>query len=119
MGLVLPAIGRRYATHADLWSGIRGLKPTATFSGIATRWKCRKVRQGILCCPYRAKGFLVRQPRALPSATMCQPFRLKGSSNQSEVLLMFDDLSDLYQQVILDHCKRPRNFHELASPTCS
>jgi nitrogen fixation protein NifU and related proteins len=32
---------------------------------------------------------------------------------------MFDDLSDLYQQVILDHCKRPRNFHELAAPTCS
>ena len=26
---------------------------------------------------------------------------------------MFDELSDLYQQVILDHCKRPRNFHEL------
>ena len=32
---------------------------------------------------------------------------------------MFDDLNDLYQQVILDHCKRPRNFHELPSPTCS
>jgi len=32
---------------------------------------------------------------------------------------MFDDLSDLYQQVILDHCKRPRNFHELPKPTCS
>ena len=29
---------------------------------------------------------------------------------------MFDELSDLYQQVILDHCKRPRNFHELAAP---
>ncbi len=26
---------------------------------------------------------------------------------------MFDDLNDLYQQVILDHCKQPRNFHEL------
>jgi nitrogen fixation NifU-like protein len=23
----------------------------------------------------------------------------------------------LYQQVILDHCKKPRNFHELAKPT--
>jgi nitrogen fixation NifU-like protein len=33
--------------------------------------------------------------------------------------MMFDDLSDLYQQVILDHCKHPRNFHELANPTCS
>ena len=32
---------------------------------------------------------------------------------------MFDDLNDLYQQVILDHCKKPRNFHEMASPTCS
>jgi len=32
---------------------------------------------------------------------------------------MFDDLSDLYQEVILDHCKKPRNFHEMPSPTCS
>ncbi len=32
---------------------------------------------------------------------------------------MSDDLSELYQQVILDHCKRPRNFHELPNPTCS
>src|SRR5512146_2608995 len=32
---------------------------------------------------------------------------------------MFDDLSDLYQQVILDHCKHPRNFHELPACTCS
>jgi len=32
---------------------------------------------------------------------------------------MFDDLSDLYQQVILDHCKHPRNFHELPAATCS
>jgi nitrogen fixation NifU-like protein len=32
---------------------------------------------------------------------------------------MFDDLNDLYQQVILDHCKHPRNFHELGNPTCS
>src|SRR6476646_5944989 len=32
---------------------------------------------------------------------------------------MFDDLSDLYQQVILDHCKHPRNFHEMTNPTCS
>jgi nitrogen fixation NifU-like protein len=27
---------------------------------------------------------------------------------------MFDDLSELYQQVILDHSKSPRNFHPLA-----
>ena len=26
---------------------------------------------------------------------------------------MFDDLNDLYQQVILDHCKKPRSFHEM------
>jgi nitrogen fixation NifU-like protein len=26
---------------------------------------------------------------------------------------MFDDLADLYQQVILDHSKSPRNFHQL------
>jgi nitrogen fixation NifU-like protein len=32
---------------------------------------------------------------------------------------MFDELSDLYQEVILDHCKHPRNFHELATSTCS
>ena len=32
---------------------------------------------------------------------------------------MFDDLTDLYQQVILDHCKKPRNFHEMVNPTCS
>jgi nitrogen fixation NifU-like protein len=32
---------------------------------------------------------------------------------------MFDDLSDLYQEVILDHCKHPRNFHELTGATCS
>ena len=32
---------------------------------------------------------------------------------------MFDDLTDLYQQVILDHCKKPRHFHELPAATCS
>lgn len=32
---------------------------------------------------------------------------------------MFDDLSDLYQQVILDHCKKPRNFRELPQCSCS
>jgi nitrogen fixation protein NifU and related proteins len=29
-----------------------------------------------------------------------------------------DDLNDLYQQVILDHCKQPRNFGEMPEPTC-
>ena len=33
--------------------------------------------------------------------------------------MMPDDLSELYQQVILDHCKHPRNYHELANATCS
>jgi hypothetical protein len=28
-------------------------------------------------------------------------------------------LNDLYQQVILDHCKKPRNFHEMPQATCS
>ncbi len=32
---------------------------------------------------------------------------------------MFDELSDLYQQVILDHCKHPRNFRELPAVSCS
>jgi len=32
---------------------------------------------------------------------------------------MFDELSDLYQQTILDHCKRPRNFHDLPEATSS
>lgn len=32
---------------------------------------------------------------------------------------MFDDLNDLYQQVILDHCKHPRNFRDLPQPTRS
>ena len=32
---------------------------------------------------------------------------------------MFDELNDLYQQVILDHCKKPRNFHEMPLATCS
>ncbi len=32
---------------------------------------------------------------------------------------MFDDLTDLYQQVILDHSKSPRNFHKLENATCA
>jgi nitrogen fixation NifU-like protein len=32
---------------------------------------------------------------------------------------MFDDVADLYQQVILDHCKHPRNFRELPECSCS
>ena len=29
------------------------------------------------------------------------------------------ELSELYQQVILDHCKHPRNFHEMGNATCT
>ena len=29
------------------------------------------------------------------------------------------DLTDLYQEIILDHNKRPRNFREIAGCTCS
>ena len=32
---------------------------------------------------------------------------------------MFDDINDLYQQVILDHCKQPRNFHDMPAATSS
>jgi nitrogen fixation NifU-like protein len=28
------------------------------------------------------------------------------------------DLRDLYQELILDHCKRPRNFHVMADASC-
>ncbi len=31
---------------------------------------------------------------------------------------MFDDLTDLYQQVILDHSKSPRNYHEMKDASC-
>ncbi|MCH7832950.1 MAG: SUF system NifU family Fe-S cluster assembly protein, partial [Proteobacteria bacterium] len=31
---------------------------------------------------------------------------------------MFDELRDLYQEVILDHGKRPRNFRHLENATC-
>ena len=30
---------------------------------------------------------------------------------------MFDDLQDLYQQVILDHSKSPRNFFKMPAPS--
>src|SRR5437879_1235081 len=32
---------------------------------------------------------------------------------------MFDDLSELYQQVILDHSRHPRNFRKMEGPTRS
>jgi nitrogen fixation NifU-like protein len=43
-----------------------------------------------------------------------QPPTYGGSHDE-----VFDELSDLYQQVILDHCKNPRNFHEIPAATCS
>lgn len=32
---------------------------------------------------------------------------------------MLDDLSELYQEVILDHSRSPRNFRKLDEPTCA
>src|SRR5712672_3836878 len=32
---------------------------------------------------------------------------------------MSDDLNDLYQEVILDHCRHPRNFREMGNPSCT
>jgi nitrogen fixation NifU-like protein len=32
---------------------------------------------------------------------------------------MFDDVQDLYQETILDHCKNPRHFMEMKDATCS
>src|SRR4029079_17830134 len=58
-------------------------------------WTCR--------APFNARELAGRHKRLRPS----QP----GN--------MFDDLNDLYQQVILDHCKNPRNFHALPQATCS
>src|SRR5512140_2733657 len=34
-------------------------------------------------------------------------------------VVVFDELSDLYQEVILDHCKHPRNFRELPAASCT
>ncbi len=48
-----------------------------------------------------------------------KPTRTWPKINGAETIRMFDDLSDLYQQVILDHCKNPRNFHESPAATCS
>ncbi len=46
--------------------------------------------------------------------------REKHFTNHASLITnMFDDVNDLYQQVILDHCKKPRNFHELVTATNS
>src|SRR5580658_2067289 len=42
-------------------------------------------------------------------------WNFKDRSNEK----MFDDLNDLYQQVILDHCRQPRNFHEMPQATAT
>lgn len=45
---------------------------------------------------------------------------LTGNRNATNASFsMFDELTALYQEVILDHCNRPRNFRELQNPTCS
>ena len=44
---------------------------------------------------------------------------MQVTHHESRITTMFDDINDLYQQVILDHCKKPRNFHEMPAATCS
>src|SRR5207248_9431760 len=39
--------------------------------------------------------------------------------NHNDDRPMFEDINDLYQEVILDHCKQPRNFREMPQATCS
>src|SRR5690349_14061586 len=48
---------------------------------------------------------------AFVKTRICPPIHIGGPGN------MFDELNDLYQQVILDHCKQPRNFHEMPAAT--
>jgi len=36
-----------------------------------------------------------------------------------DLTLMSEDLNDLYQEVILDHCRHPRNFREMGKPSCT
>src|SRR5512140_588340 len=60
-------------------------------------------------------------PRGRNSTNWCgrawKPIRI--SRKENDEARMFDELNDLYQEVILDHCKKPRNFRELSHPTCS
>jgi len=51
----------------------------------------------------------------LPSCALAS----RITHHASRIRAMFDELNDLYQQVILDHCKKPRNFHELPAATRS
>ena len=46
-------------------------------------------------------------------------WRKRMDFERIEIASVRRDLNDLYQQVILDHCKKPRNFHELPQATCS
>src|SRR5215831_16346152 len=47
------------------------------------------------------------------------PGKNRQPASETDLESMFDELNDLYQQVILDHCKRPRNFHEMPGATRS
>jgi nitrogen fixation NifU-like protein len=69
--------------------------------------------------PQRSRNSLRAEINWKPGRSEYGPLRLTEPRSRRAVpfenrrLNMFDDLSDLYQQVILDHCKRPRNFHEM------
>src|SRR5262245_37018510 len=42
--------------------------------------------------------------------------RRESAHGELRGLSMFDDLTELYQQVILDHSKSPRNFRKMENP---
>ena len=46
-----------------------------------------------------------------------EDFSIYFSIQHSEISIVMSDLTDLYQEVILDHNRRPRNFHALAGAT--
>jgi nitrogen fixation protein NifU and related proteins len=50
---------------------------------------------------------------------LSRAFASRFTPHVSRTPIMFEDLNDLYQQVILDHCRKPRNFHEMPQATCS
>lgn len=67
----------------------------------------------------RVEAQCVSAPCRSPSPSRAKAILSWISSCLGYTASMFDDLNDLYQEVILDHCKKPRNFHEIAAATCS
>src|ERR1700739_1337185 len=64
----------------------------------------------------------MRSPGRSSSASVARPLARRwtawsgngwSKTRWSRRRIMSDELDDLYQQVILDHCKAPRNFHAL------